>query len=217
MTNITEKLELNIVADFPTFSVIEKPSGLLSVPGRGPEKFDSIASRFREHFPESIQQPAAHRLDMATSGLIIMAKTKEAHRHFSIQFQKRTVHKQYEALIEGILESEGGTIELPFRLDIDNRPHQIYDEVYGKMGTTHWKNLGVEGEFTRVDFTPITGRTHQLRIHSAHEKGLGFPIVGDFLYGNGTDYNQLKLHAYTISFDHPKTGERLEFSSQVPF
>ncbi len=211
------KLELNIVADYPTFAVVEKPSGMLSVPGRGPEKFDSIASRFRDHFPEAIIQPAVHRLDMATSGLLVLAKTKESHRHISIQFQNRTVHKEYEALIEGVVESDGGTIELPFRLDPDNRPHQIYDTEYGKMGTTHWKKLGLEDGYTRVNFTPITGRTHQLRLHASHALGLGFPIVGDFLYGNGIDTNQLKLHAYLLSFDNPETGERLEFRSVVPF
>ncbi len=209
--------DINIIAEFDTFAVLEKPSGMLSVPGRGPEKADCAAKRFRDRFPEAIEQPAIHRLDMATSGLLIMAKTKETHRAISIQFQNREVNKRYIALIEGHLEEQSGVIELPFRLDVDNRPHQIYDEVHGKMGTTHWKHLAYEGDYTRVEFTPITGRTHQLRIHSAHEKGLGFPIVGDFLYGNGTDINQLKLHAQWIQFTNPENGELLEFSTEVPF
>ena len=117
----------------------------------------------------------------------------------------------------GHIEEESGVIELPFRLDVDNRPHQIYDEVYGKMRTTHWKHLSYEGDCTRVEFIPITGRTHQLRLHAAHEKGLGFPIVGDFLYGNGTDTNQLKLHAQYLGFSHPETGEWIEFETPVPF
>lgn len=209
--------KLNIIANYPTFAIVDKPSGLLSVPGRGVEKFDSVASRFREYFPESIIQPAVHRLDMATSGLMVLAKTKSAHRDLSIQFQDRVVDKSYEALIEGVISEDCGKIELPFRLDPDNRPHQVYDEVYGKMGVTNWKKISIEDKFTRVDFKPITGRTHQLRLHSYHHLGLGFPIVGDFLYGNGTDTNQLKLHAYYLSFNNPENGERLEFSSKVPF
>lgn len=209
--------DIEIIAEFPGFVVLVKPSGMLSVPGRGPEKFDSAASRFRERYPDAIAQPAVHRLDMATSGLMVFARTKEVHRALSIQFQNREVNKTYIALIEGIIEDEGGIIELPFRLDVDNRPYQIYDEEWGKMGTTHWKRVTIEGDHTRVEFKPITGRTHQLRLHASHEKGLGFPIVGDLLYGNGTDTNQLKLHAQYLSFNHPETGERLEFFSEVPF
>lgn len=209
--------DIKIVVEYPTFAVLEKPSGMLSVPGRGPDKVDSAATRFKQRFPDAIEQPAVHRLDMATSGLMVFARTKEVHRALSIQFQNREVKKRYIALIEGIIKEESGTIELPFRLDPDNRPHQIYDEVWGKMGTTHWKRIAIEGELTRVEFVPITGRTHQLRLHSYHKKGLGFPIVGDLLYGNGTDTNQLKLHACYLSFAHPDTGEMLEFHSEVPF
>lgn len=209
--------DITIIAEYPTFVVLEKPSGMLSVPGRGPDKIDSAATRFKNCYPGTIEQPAVHRLDMATSGLMVFARTKEVHRALSIQFQNRQVDKTYIALIEGIVTEESGTIELTFRLDPDNRPHQIYDEKWGKMGTTHWKRLSIEESYTRIEFKPITGRTHQLRLHSYHKKGLGFPIVGDFLYGNGTDTNQLKLHASYLSFNHPETSERLEFTSEVPF
>lgn len=208
---------IKVIAEHDTFVVIEKPSGMLSVPGRGPEKQECAMKEFRKLFPEVIEQPSVHRLDMETSGLLVVAKTKETHRNLSIQFQNREVKKKYIALIEGHLHDEGGTIELPFRLDVENRPRQIYDEEYGKWGTTHWKNLGIEGEYTRVEFEPITGRTHQLRLHSMHEKGLGFPIVGDTLYGNGKAFNELKLHARDLAFTSPDTGEWLEFTTPVPF
>ena len=113
--------------------------------------------------------------------------------------------KRYIALIDGVINEKGGLIELKFRLDPDNRPYQVYDPVNGKNGITRWRNLGIEDGRTRVEFKPHTGRTHQLRLHSAHEKGLGFPIVGDRLYGTGTGPGQLKLHASTLRFRHPAT------------
>ncbi|MGJ8697004.1 MAG: RluA family pseudouridine synthase [Verrucomicrobiaceae bacterium] len=197
--------------------VVEKPSGFLSVPGRGPEKIDSVSHRIRTQFPDCIVQPAVHRLDMDTSGLLVLAFTTEAHRHLSIQFQERQVEKRYEALLEGIITEAGGVITLPFRLDVENRPIQIYDPVHGKIGTTVWEKVAIEGEFTRISFKPLTGRTHQLRLHSAHPKGLGTPIVGDPFYGTATENGQLKLHACELTFTHPTTGERLSFTSTVPF
>lgn len=208
---------LKIIHEDADFVVVVKVSGFLSVPGRGPEKRDSVSERVREAYPGCIEQPAVHRLDMDTSGLLVVARTAEAHRNLSIQFQDRQTDKRYVALIEGIVEGEGGTIELPFRLDIDNRPYQIYDEIHGKTGITHWEKIAVEGEFTRVGFHPITGRTHQLRVHSAHEKGLGIPIVGDPLYGNGEEPGQLKLHACELGFHHPVSGELMNFKSEAPF
>jgi len=208
---------LTIIHQDEHIVVVEKESGMLSVPGRGPEKIDSVVHRIRQLIPECISHPAAHRLDMDTSGLMVLGITTEAHRHLSIQFQDRTVEKSYIALLEGILEEDSGIITLPFRLDIDNRPYQIYDEIHGKSGTTEWKKIGIEGDLTRVAFHPITGRTHQLRIHSAHPKGLGIPIVGDNLYGNGTGSGQLKLHAAELSFDHPASGGRLQFATDPLF
>ncbi len=197
--------------------VVEKASGFLSVPGRGPEKIDSVSHRIRNSIAGCIDQPAVHRLDMDTSGLMVLALTAEAHRHLSRQFQERQTEKHYLALLEGELQEEEGLIRLPFRLDVENRPHQIYDAIHGKMGISHWKNLGIENGFTRIAFHPITGRTHQLRVHAAHEKGLGIPIVGDPLYGSGSEPGELKLHATELSFTHPNSGERLTFKSPAPF
>ncbi|MGE9270128.1 MAG: RluA family pseudouridine synthase [Verrucomicrobiales bacterium] len=208
---------LAVLYEDPEFVVVNKLSGMLSVPGRGPEKLDSVATRVRALYPDCIPQPAVHRLDMDTSGLLVLALTVEAHRNLSCQFQDRQTRKAYIALLDGVLEEESGLLELPFRLDVDNRPIQIYDEVHGKVGITHWERLGVEGELTRVRFRPITGRTHQLRVHSAHEKGLGIPIVGDTFYGRGTRNGDLKLHATELGFRHPRTQEWLEFSSEPHF
>jgi tRNA pseudouridine32 synthase/23S rRNA pseudouridine746 synthase len=211
---------LEILHTDPSFVVVNKVSGMLSVPGRGPEKIDSVSHRVKQMFPGCIEQPSVHRLDMDTSGLIVVARTAEAHRHLSRQFHERLTRKRYVALLDGILDDsfgDSGTIELPFRLDVDNRPIQIYDEVHGKMGTTHWKKIGGEAGLTRIDFTPITGRTHQLRLHAYHEKGLGIPIVGDPFYGTGTGPGQLKLHAYELTFSHPETGETLTFHSKPAF
>ncbi|MCH2207043.1 MAG: RluA family pseudouridine synthase [Lentisphaerales bacterium] len=209
--------KINLLHEEESFVVVEKISGFLSVPGRGEENYDSVASRVKESYSGCIPQPAVHRLDMDTSGILVLARTKEAHRNLSIQFQERQTEKKYYGLLDGELEDGSGTIELPFRLDVDNRPHQIYDEVHGKMGVTKWQKITVENGLTRILFEPITGRTHQLRVHSAHEKGLGIPIVGDPLYGNAVGNGQLKLHAAFLSFSHPGSGERLFFHSEVPF
>jgi len=211
------KNPLEIIHEEEGFVVICKASGFLSVPGRGPDKQDAVSSRIREMYPACIVQPSVHRLDMDTSGLMLLALDKETHRALSIQFQERQVGKVYYALLEGHLKEENGRIELPFRLDPDNRPYQLYDEVHGKMGLTHWERIAYEGDYTRVRFEPHTGRTHQLRLHASHEKGLGIPIVGDRLYGNGTEPGQLRLHAAGLSFDHPLSGRRLEFESQPPW
>ncbi|MGB0327217.1 MAG: RluA family pseudouridine synthase [Akkermansiaceae bacterium] len=197
--------------------VVDKPSGFLSVPGRGSEKIDSVAHRIRSSIPGCIDHPAVHRLDMDTSGLLALAVTPEVHRALSIQFQNHEPKKVYQALLDGVVEPEEGTIALPFRLDIENRPYQIYDEVHGKVGITRWRKLAVENGITRVHFEPLTGRTHQLRVHSAHPKGLGTPIVDDPLYGNGKDPGKMKLHAASLTFRHPVTKETLTFQSPLPF
>jgi tRNA pseudouridine32 synthase/23S rRNA pseudouridine746 synthase len=209
--------QLDIVHQDPEFVVVNKPSGFLSVPGRGPDKVDSVATRVRNLYPGCIEQPAVHRLDMDTSGLMVVALSKASQRNLSMQFQQRETSKRYIALLEGKLELRGGTIRLPFRLDIDNRPFQIYDEIHGKLGITHWERLEIENSQTRVAFIPVTGRTHQLRVHSAHERGLGVPIVGDPLYGTGTGPGQLKLHACGLRFQHPTSGESLAFHCPPAF
>lgn len=209
--------DMKVIYEDPEFVVVVKSSGLLSVPGRGPENLDCVSERVKALYPGCIEQPSVHRLDMDTSGILVVARTKEVHRDISIQFQDRKVSKRYIAILEGELEGDEGTIELPFRLDIDNRPHQIYDPVHGKVGITHWKKLEVKDGLTRIEFVPITGRTHQLRVHAASEHGLGIPIVGDPLYGNGTGPGQLKLHACYLSFAHPRTGETMSFNSEPLF
>lgn len=218
-------LGLEILYRDESIVVVNKQSGLLAVPGRGPDKADCIEARLKKLFPQcELNQPAVHRLDMETSGIMILALTKEAHRAMNMQFEERKVHKKYVALLDGVYRGETeGRIELKFRLDVENRPHQIYDEINGKLGITDYKIIDVEKlknkttgktkNVTRVEFEPQTGRTHQLRLHSSHcgGGGLGLPIVGDTLYGNPEDGEKLMLHAREITFNHPITGELMHF------
>ena len=197
--------------------IINKPGGILSVPGRGAEKQDCVAKRLQAVFPRMIAQPAVHRLDMYTSGLMVFAITKEAHRNLSIQFENRQVHKRYQAILDGTVKGKSGTVRLSFRLDPDNRPLQIYDPRHGKEGITEWKKMGREESGSRIEFTPLTGRTHQLRLHSAHPLGLGLPIVGDSLYGKGKDGDTMLLHATSLQFFHPENKKSIKFESSPPF
>jgi len=201
--------DLAIMHQDATFVVVNKPSGLLSVPGRGPLMQDCVVNRLRSLYRDCIEQPAVHRLDMDTSGLMVLALTTASQRHLAMQFEQRRVEKTYVAIVEGVVAADSGEIELAFRLDPDNRPYQVYDPMQGKVGTTRWRKLGLVEGHTRVEFKPVTGRTHQLRLHAAHELGLGCPIVGDRLYGTGTEPGQLKLHASVLAFDHPETGDRV--------
>lgn len=209
--------ELTILHHDPAFLLVYKPGGLLAVPGRGADKQDCVVTRIRQMLPQMIEQPAVHRLDMYTSGLMVLAVSREAHRHLCRQFEERRVVKRYIALLEGIVRGDEGEIRLPFRLDPANRPYQIYDPLQGKMGITRWQRLAVEGGRTRIEFSPLTGRTHQLRVHAAHSLGLGLPIVGDRLYGHGREGEQMLLHAAYLAFAHPSTGEPLHFDSPAPF
>ena len=209
--------DLEIVYSDAEIVVINKPGGLLSVPGRGPDKQDCAVNRLRRMFPGMIDQPAVHRLDMFTSGLMVLAVTKEAHKTLNRQFAGRQVGKEYQALLEGVVTEQSGEISLPFRLDPDNRPYQVYDTEHGKPGITRWQLLWIENGLSRVRFIPLTGRTHQLRLHAAHPLGLGCPIVGDSLYGRGREGDPMMLHANILTFDHPQTGEPLLFTSPPPF
>ena len=208
---------MRVVYSDAAIVIIEKPGGLLAVPGRGPDKQDCAATRLQHLFPTMIAQPAVHRLDMYTSGLMVFAMTTEAHRILSHSFASHQVNKRYIAVVRGIVEKHGGEIRLAFRLDPDNRPRQIYDEQRGKLGITVWQRLSVEGANTRIAFTPLTGRTHQLRVHAAHPLGLAAPIVGDSLYGLGQDGDQMLLHAASMRFCHPMTHTTVEFFSEPPF
>ena len=205
--------DMEIVYQDSMIVVVNKPGGLLSVPGRGPDKQDCVVSRLRQSFPMCIPQPSVHRLDMDTSGLMVLALTTDSQQHLSRQFQNRTVKKRYLALLDGVIEKEEGEIQLPFRLDVANRPYQIHDPVHGKLGITLWQKESVENQQTRVRFTPITGRTHQLRVHASHPLGLGCPVVGDRLYGRGKPGDPLLLHASFLRFEHPESHEILSFES----
>ena len=209
--------EMEILYRDEAIAVINKPGGLLAVPGRGPEKQDCVAARLRRLLPAMIPQPAVHRLDLYTSGLMVFAMTAEAHRALSIQFSGREIRKRYMALVAGIIPGDSGEIRLHFRLDPNNRPLQIYDPEYGKLGITHWRKISAEQQTTRLEFTPLTGRTHQLRLHAAHPLGLGSPIIGDSLYGTGRDGDKMMLHATFIQFVHPVTLEIVDFNSPSPF
>lgn len=201
--------------------VINKPSGLLSVPGKGKDKEDCAEARVRNLFPDAPKQCAVHRLDMETSGILVLALNKEAHRKLNEQFAEGKVHKKYIALLDGILHGKPeGRTELPFRLDTENRPHQIYDPVNGKIGITEWKKLGVVKGLTRIEFSPLTGRTHQLRLAAScpvELGGLGIPIKGDSLYGSCKEGERLMLHAAEIEFFHPVSGEKIHLICQPDF
>ncbi len=227
---LNKMLGLRILYRDRDIIVVNKESGILSVPGRGPEKLDSVSYRVRRLFPDCIEQPAVHRLDMETSGLMVLALNKESHRELNRQFEKRETEKEYLALLDGNAIKKGiaphGKMELFFRLDVENRPHQIWDNVYGKSAVTEWEILGVEKykspagkitEATRVRFIPHTGRTHQLRLASADSHGFGIPIIGDSLYGTCLPGERLLLHAAKLSFTHPTTGERMCFESRTEF
>lgn len=199
-------------------AVINKDSGLLSAPGKGIEKLDSASERLKKIFPRTPQSPFVHRLDMDTSGLLILALTREDHRKLSMDFERRNVKKEYEALLEGRLENREGRIEAPMRLDIDNRPYQIIDFKDGKNAITDYKVLSYEWKdgllCSRVRFYPLTGRTHQLRVHAAY---ISHPILSDRLYGHLIEGERLMLHAARITFTHPATGEEMSIEEEAPF
>ena len=208
---------LSVVYHERSFAVVDKLPDFLSVPGRHPASQDCVVARVREIFPWAEGSIAAHRLDMETSGLMVMGLTPAAHKHLSRQFEKRQVAKTYIALLEGRVEPESGHIELPFRVDWPNRPRQIHDPEHGKLGISDWQILERHRDATRVEFTPHTGRTHQLRVHSAHALGIGHAIIGDRLYGNPALADRLMLHSTTLAFHHPEHRERISFRSPVPF
>jgi tRNA pseudouridine32 synthase/23S rRNA pseudouridine746 synthase len=210
---------LDVVWADDDVAVIDKPSGLLSCPGRDPALFDSVQTRVPQVFPQATGSILAHRLDQPTSGLLVVGLHAAAHRALRLQFEARRVEKFYEAVLVGIVRDDEGVLRLPFRLDVERRPHQIYDEVHGKVGVTRFEVMqrDLEARRTRVRFIPETGRTHQLRTHAAHDLGLGCPIAGDALYGDPTTAPRLLLHARTLVFDHPRTGARLRFERLAPF
>jgi tRNA pseudouridine32 synthase / 23S rRNA pseudouridine746 synthase len=210
LINPGEGKELDIIFEDDSFVVVNKPNDLLSVPGINIS--DSVYTRLK--FAFNSEPLIIHRLDMATSGLLVVAKTKEAHKHIQRQFLKRTVTKRYTALLSKVIEGEG-EINLPLRVDLDDRPRQMVCFEYGKKALTKWKAISDENGKTRIHFWPLTGRTHQLRMHAAHELGLKAPIVGDDLYG--TSAERLYLHAAYLEFIHPLTGVTLMFEVKEDF
>ncbi len=225
------------------FVVIDKPSGMLSVIGKGPDKHDCAVVRVARMFPAARGPMVVHRLDMDTSGLLLVAFDAQAQRELSMQFEQRIVHKAYVALLDGVLERDHGRVEFSMRADLSRRPIQILDDQLGRPSVTNYRVLSREVDRTRVRFEPITGRSHQLRVHAATPtpRGLGAPIVGDVLYGNvgrsereiagahesndssdlafsiNANADRLMLHAAYISFIEPSGTRRIECVSAVPF
>jgi len=228
--------ELCILHEDEHFVVVDKPAGLLSVPGIAPEKQDCLRSRVQMLFPDATGPMTCHRLDLSTSGVMILALDADTHRNLSRQFEQRKTRKRYIALLDGDLASDEGTINCPMRKDMDVRPLMLVDYVQGKPSVTHYKVLSREEldgrPVTRVELIPHTGRTHQLRVHAAHPHvttvgemgtldpeetpGLGMPIVGDELYSQHPT-SRLMLHASMLTIHHPITGVQMSFSAPVPF
>lgn len=203
---------LDIVYQDQDIVVINKPAGLLSIPGKCPEKADCAASRVKSFFVHCIPQPCIHRLDMGTSGLLVLGLSAKAHDLLSRDFENRRIKKEYEALVEGKIMESAGTIDLPIRLDVGHRPYQIVDMEQGKKAVTDWEKIHImpfeDRYVTRLRLIPHTGRTHQLRVHCA--SGLKHPIVGDELYGT-PDAPRMMLMASYLEFTHPITGELMSF------
>jgi tRNA pseudouridine32 synthase/23S rRNA pseudouridine746 synthase len=205
--------DLEIVYEDEWLLLVNKPTEFLSVPGK--ELKDSILERVKLRYPNASGPLLVHRLDMSTSGLLLVAKTEEVYKNLQSQFIQRKVKKTYIALLEGIVNEKEGTVNLPLRVDLDDRPKQMVCYEHGKNALTEFKVIEKRDNKTKIEFYPITGRTHQLRVHSAHHLGLNCPIVGDDLYG--TKANRLHLHAAQIEFTHPVTREKVLVDCEAEF
>ncbi len=193
--------------------VVDKPAGLLSVPGRGEDRADCLIARLRGVFPEIL---LVHRLDLDTSGVMVFALTRRAQADLGQQFEKRQVRKTYVARLWGKLEPVEGRVDLPLIVDWPNRPRQHVNHETGRPAQTDWKVLSLDGQETRVRLMPLTGRSHQLRVHMAET---GHPILGDPLYAEGAarDFPRLMLHAESLRFRHPETRKTVTFTAPAPF
>ncbi|WP_280155220.1 RluA family pseudouridine synthase [Piscinibacter sp. XHJ-5] len=191
--------------------VVDKPAGLLSVPGRGSDKHDCVAARMQALHPDAL---VVHRLDMATSGLMLMARGAEAQRRLSVAFAQRAVHKRYVAEVHGALTAEAGKIDLPLGADWPNRPRQQVDRERGRPSLTRYRVLSIDAarQRSRLSLEPVTGRSHQVRVHL---QAIGHPIVGDALYGAADE--RLMLHASELRLAHPFGGQGLHLRSDPPF
>lgn len=211
--------ELNLLYADEALLVLDKPAGLLSVPGRGPDKQDCLSTRAQHHYPEAL---IVHRLDMSTSGLLLMARSPSVQRLLNDAFATRAVHKRYVAVVDGLLTpppEPWGVIDLPIGVDWPNRPLRVIDHASGKPSVTRWRVLCHDAHLntTRLELEPVTGRSHQLRLHL---QALGHPIVGDALYASARVQAlsaRLLLHACTLELAHPLSGQALSFASAARF
>lgn len=205
---------INICYQDEALVVVNKPAGLLSVPGRLQEHQDALSTRLQQQF---VQCRVVHRLDMATSGLMVFALSADSHRHISTQFEHRQVRKRYVCRVNGGPPVEQGTLRSPLICDWPERPKQKIDWIRGKAATTHFALLKHENNASLLTLYPVTGRSHQLRVHMQH---MGCPILGDRLYAPADVVGQshrLCLHAQALSFRHPSTQQWMHFSSEIPF
>ncbi|MBO4803802.1 MAG: RNA pseudouridine synthase [Muribaculaceae bacterium] len=204
---------LDEVYDDQWLTVLNKPSGMLSVPGKLLE--DSLLTRYQAAHPEAHGPIVVHRLDQETSGLVIFAKDKQTHKALQQQFEQHTINKRYIALLDGLVMQDEGVIDLPIRPDVDDRPRQRVDEVDGRPAVTRYHVLERKDSQTRIALEPLTGRTHQLRVHASHPQGLNCPIAGDRLYGRAA--SRLMLQAQSITFLHPATGQSMRLDISPDF
>jgi tRNA pseudouridine32 synthase/23S rRNA pseudouridine746 synthase len=206
------RMMLKVLYEDEAIVVIDKPAGLLAVPGRGEAGRDNAASRLRATCADAL---VVHRLDMATSGLLLFARGVVVQRQLSTAFAARQVFKRYVAVVHGVIEAASGEISAPLAADWPNRPRQIVDADNGKPSLTRWRVLGRNGASTRLELEPVTGRSHQLRVHLL---SIGHPICGDPLYGAlPPGAARLMLHASELAFAHPRSGEPLRLQAAPPF
>lgn len=204
---------LVILHDDHEVVLVDKPTGLLSVPGKGPELADCLISRLQAIFPQAL---LVHRLDRDTSGVMIFALTPHAQRHLGLQFEKRQTKKTYVARVAGEITEKTGTVDLPLIVDWPNRPKQKVDHETGKSAVTDWRVMRSTADETRVRLMPKTGRSHQLRVHM---QAIGHPILGDPFYASGVAqaHPRLMLHSETLQFRHPDGGQGMRFTAKAPF
>lgn len=213
VAQLKEEKEITIIHEDADLLVINKPHELLSVAGK--EIKDSVFSRIQKLYPKATGPLVVHRLDMSTSGILLIAKNEDTYKALQAQFINKTIQKRYVALLEGILKDKKGIIELPLRVDLNDRPKQLVCYKHGKKALTKWETIETLDNKTKVYFYPVTGRTHQLRVHAAHHLGLNTAIVGDDLYGE--KFDRLYLHAEKITFVHPTSKEQVSFIAPAPF
>lgn len=213
VAQLKEEKEITIIHEDADLLVINKPHELLSVAGK--EIKDSVFSRIQKLYPKATGPLVVHRLDMSTSGILLIAKNEDTYKALQAQFINKTIQKRYVALLEGVLKDKKGIIELPLRVDLNDRPKQVVCYKHGKKALTQWETIETLDNKTKVYFYPVTGRTHQLRVHAAHILGLNTPIIGDDLYGKKAD--RLYLHAEKITFVHPTSKEQVSFIAPAPF